>query len=141
MDEITAACNLIKSQREYGVKNHILKSISIKLFEEHGYIITAQLRTSYNKSTNNPSYIHSLYYRGVVIHPTINKRRHCINEHTLNLLRKSKEMKKKVKFFTHGVGLNIRLYEQVGYSERRDKILFHSRFVGQHGLKLNVIDI
>lgn len=142
MNDIEAACSLIKRMRARDKKNKG-KTVTIRLFKENNYVISACLSCKYMPN-GNTSYGHYLNHCGHIIAPTTNNKLRCINEAGMMQLKKHRIISNKWNvnlkeniYFCESIGKNIEIIEQLHYSIRTGKVSYNSKFQS----KLNLIRI
>ena len=95
LDDNKAACNIIKSHREYN-KNKTTKNISIPLFKEDKTYVRSRLHLSFNNKTGFISIGgHSLSWKTLDVYPTTNQKLKCTNKHALDVLDQNRSNSKK----------------------------------------------
>lgn len=93
LDDIKAACNLIKRIRKQN-RTRIKKSITIHIYLDNTKI-GCNLIINYNPSTKYVSSAHSLKCGKAAIYPTVHQKLKCVDQHTLDLLERQRELKRK----------------------------------------------
>lgn len=88
LDDIEAACNMIKHQRDANKKNKN-KNITVKLFKENNRSVSTILNII--TRNDNPSYGHCIKYYKKCIYPTTNNKLKCINKAGLLQLKKHRK--------------------------------------------------
>lgn len=94
-----SVCTWLESMRKSHRKFMLCKCITIKLFKENNRQLSTRLAVTYNTSTENINFTHSLYYLGKQYCPDVSfNKRACTNEHTVKQYKKSlKYMREKVR--------------------------------------------
>ena len=88
-EDMTAACNLIKSHRESVRKAHARtykKYMTIRLSKEHGRQLSTSLIVIYDPKNDSVTYNHCLKYFSHGIYPATNKHQWCINRAGMDAL-------------------------------------------------------
>ncbi len=90
LEDVVAACNMIKSIRKYRKK---LKHKGIKIpLDIIDVLLRSQIIVGYNPSTENITISSCGISHGInCIYPTKFKKLKCINQHTLDVLKKKRE--------------------------------------------------
>ena len=90
-DDVDAACKLIKYIHKYGRETYLSKRITIKLFKEDNYQVSARLMLKLNKNTKHVSINHSIKWHKKDIAPLkYENKLKCINEHGLKLIERGR---------------------------------------------------
>lgn len=147
MDNVEAACKLIKRNRENSKLNKS-KTVNVKLFKEDKYTVSAFLSIKTSRTLyGNPSFAHGLKYRRISISPTTNNKLKCINEAGLLNLQKSRKVSNKnyvncghLNFHeTLNSNPNIGLLERVRFNMKTGNVSCSTQFNSSE--KLIFIDI
>ena len=144
IDEIEAACNLIKRSRLENKKNKV-KTLHISLFKENNHVISTGSNVCIRY--NDFSFSHYLSYKGKKIYPSINNKLKCINEAGLLKLKKVRndcnhryKEYKHINFYENlNINLHVGLAETIHYNENNGNVYYYNKFQSKE--KLIYVDI